>query len=279
MNENVNKAFLSHQSKDKDFVEKLGNALIQNGVDVFYDAWDIQGGDSIPQEVERGLSECNLFLYILSPNSTSSKWVQGEYHAYLYRKINDHKLRIIPILLQDCERPPFIAPLKYFDFRSLSKNTLFSVENDGPFKELIESIFRLKKKPPMGPVHPAMASYEFYFQKSKKNDDTFQYHEFAFKNITESPLQNFLFSVYFKKPVESVQYIFQKSSANFTGGDGLSDDKTRFHWLGNQIVEDGGWLVFQIKSKEIPVIARICTKYVGRLVDSNQVIPPDTGGI
>lgn len=281
MSDNINKVFLSHQKSDKEFVEGLGTALIQNGVDVFYDNWDIQGGDSIPKELEKGLLECNILLYILSPNSTGSKWVQGEYHAYLYRKINDHSLRIIPILLQDCQRPPFLAPLKYIDFRRYDQNdpSFFDIENDGPFQELIESIYRLKKKPKIGPIHHALASYEFYFQKCKKEDDTFQYYEFAFKNLTDSPLQNFLFTLYFEHPVEAVNYDFKRSSANFTGGDGLNDEKTRFNWLGNQIMEDNGWVVFIIKSKDVPIIERICTKYVGRIVGSNQVIPPDVRGI
>ncbi|MCK4734125.1 MAG: toll/interleukin-1 receptor domain-containing protein [Methanophagales archaeon] len=279
-----NKAFLSYQEADKEFVEALGSHLRRNGVDVFFDKWDIRGGDSVPHKIEEALVECNLFLYVLSPAATKSKWVQQEYHAFLYRKINDHSLRIVPILRKTCERPPFVAPLHYIDFRESDPNdsSNFSVENEGPFKELLESIFRVPKKPPIGLIHPAFASYEFYFQPLKGNpkdvDGTLNY-EIGFKNITDSPLHNFIFTLIFREPVLSVRYDFSRSSANMTGGDGLTHDGKRFSWLGNQLIEGGGWAVFIIKSKTIPDISKISTKLVGRVAGTNQVIPPDPNGI
>jgi hypothetical protein len=279
-----NKAFLSYQEGDKEFVETLGSHLRHNGVDVFFDKWDIEGGDSIPQEIEDALAECNLFLYVMSPAATKSKWVQQEYHAFLYRKINDHSLRIVPILRRTCERPPFVAQLRYIDFRELDStdSSNFSVEDEGPFKELLETIFRVTKKPPLGPIHPAFASYEFYFKPLKGNpkdaDGTLNY-EIDFKNITDSPLHNFIFTLIFEEPVLSVEYDFSRSSANMTGGDGLTRDGKRFNWLGNQIMEDGGWAVFIIKSKTIPVVSGISTKLIGRVAGTNQIIPPDPNGI
>ena len=279
-----NKAFLSHQEKDKEFVEALGTHLRQNGIDVFFDKWDILGGDSVPREIEKALSECNLFLYVLSPAATESKWVQEEYYAFLYRKINEHNLRIIPLLRETCKRPLFIALLRYIDFRyvEISNSSNFDIEKEGPFKGLLEAIFRVPIKPPLGPIHPAFASYEFYFPllkgKLKEADGTLNY-EIGFKNITDSPLHNFVFTIIFREPVLSVEYDFSHSSANMTEGTGLSDDGKRFNWLGNQLMEDGGWAVFVIKSKTIPVISKISTKLVGRVVGTNQIIPPDPGGI
>lgn len=278
------KALLSHQETDREFVEALATHLCKNGVDVFFDKWDIQGGDSIPQEIENALLECNLFLYVLSPAARESKWVQHEYYAFLYRKINEHSLRIIPILRKTCERPPFVAPLHYIDFREIDPTTSsnFNVENEGPFKELLESIFRVPKKPPLGPIHPAFASYEFYFQPLKgnpKNADGTLNNEIGFKNITDSPLHNFIFTIIFREPVISVKYDFHRSSANMTGGEGLTHDSKCFNWFGNQIMEDGGWAVFIIKSKTVPKISKISTKLVGRIVGTNQIIPPDPGGI
>jgi len=278
------KAFLSYQEADKEFVEALGIHLRHNGVDVFFDKWDVQGGDSIPQEIEEALAECNLFLYVLSPEATNSKWVRAEYHAFLYRKINDHSLRIIPIFRKTCERPPFVAPLCYIDFREfdLTDSSNFRVEDEGPFKELLETIFRVPKKPPLGPIHPAFASYEFFFQQLKGNpmdaDGTLN-HEIGFKNITDSPLHNFKFTLIFKEPVLAVKYDFNRSSANLTGGDGLTHGGKRFNWSGNQIMEDGGFALFIIKSKTVPVISRISTKFVGRVAGTNQLIPPDPNGV
>jgi hypothetical protein len=279
----THKAFLSYQSADKQFVEVLGTCLRSNGVDVFFDKWDIPGGGSIPGEIEVALSEDELFIYVLSPASTESKWVEAEYHAFLYRKLNEHSLRIIPVLRKDCIRPAFIAPLKYIDFRFFDNlnESHRDPSADGPLKELLASIYRTPVKPPLGAPHPSLASYEFYFQKMKnppkENHD--QYWEFGFKNLTDGPLHNFTFAVVFDQPVKSVRYDFKRSSSNMTGGDGLSDDRKRFHWLGNQIMDDGGWVVFVVKSQIPPVIKRISTKLLGRVSGSKQLIPPDLNGL
>ena len=280
----MNKVFLSHQKEDKEFVEALGVNLRKNGIDVFFDKWDIQPGDSIPKEIEDALAECNLFLYVMSPASVKSKWVQEEYHAFLYRKINEHSLRIIPILHRPCTPPAFIAPIRHIDFQNFEPSDTgnFSIDEDGPFKELLEIIFKVPKKPQLGPIHPAFASYEFCFQPLKGNpkdsDGTLNF-EIGFKNITDSPLHNFVFTVIFNEPVLSVAYDFSRSSANMTGGDGLATNNKRFNWFGNQIMEDGGWVVFVIKSKTIPTISKLSTKLVGRVVGTNQLISPDPDGI
>ena len=138
----IPKAFLSHQSKDKPFVEALGAFLRLNGVDVFIDAWDIFGGDSIPREIEEALDSCDLFLYVLSPAAAESKWVQAEYHAYLYRKLNDQRLRIIPILREQSKAPPLIAPLRALDFRGTETAHLEVGQGGNSGQELLKAIFR-----------------------------------------------------------------------------------------------------------------------------------------
>lgn len=120
--------------------------------------------------------------------------------------------------------------------------------------------------------------FEFYYQLKKGdpvNPDGTKNYEFGFKNITDQPLLNFEFSLEFRNPIQKIDYDFSRSTANMTGGKGLSDDKMRFHWFGNQIMEDDGWVVFVIKSEAEPAIRKLATKLVGRLAGSSQLIPAD----
>ncbi len=124
--------------------------------------------------------------------------------------------------------------------------------------------------------------YEFYFQPLKgkpENPDGSKNYEIGFKNLTTDPLVNFEFGLLFRNPVQNITYDFNRSSANFTGGEGLNHDKTKFHWMGNQIMGNGGWVVFIIKSKNPPNISKLNTRVVGRLVDSNKLILSDSGGL
>jgi hypothetical protein len=277
----MSKAFLSHQSRDKPFVTGLATCLRANGIDVFLDTWDIAGGDSIPAEIEAALSECDLFLYVLSPAALSSKWVEVEYHAFLYRKLNDQTLRIIPILRETALAPPLIAPLKALDFRAASVDMVCDPTVNPALRTLLEAVFRTPVKPPLGAPHPSLASYEFYFQpmKSPPAGSTGVWSEMGFKNLSDAPLHNFQFTVTFRQPVEEVVYDFARSTANMTGGDELSSERTRFNWFGNQIAEDGGWVVFNIRSANPPAIARLSTKLLGRVAGTNRLIHPDPAGV
>ena len=47
--------FLSHSSKDKGLVREVAERLRKDGVKVWFDAWEIKPGDSIPAKIEEGL--------------------------------------------------------------------------------------------------------------------------------------------------------------------------------------------------------------------------------
>src|SRR3989338_190067 len=85
--------------------------------------------------------------------------------------------------------------------------------------------------------------YEFYYQPMKgnpENPDGSKNYELGFKNLITDPLVNFEFALRFRYSVENITYDSGRSSANFTGGKGLNQDKTKFHWIGNQIMGNGG---------------------------------------
>ena len=47
--------FLSHSSKDKEVVRDIAEQLRANDLNVWFDAWEIRPGDSIPAKIEEGL--------------------------------------------------------------------------------------------------------------------------------------------------------------------------------------------------------------------------------
>lgn len=52
--------FLSHASKDKPFVEKLAQSLKKIGINVWFDKWEIDVGDSITWKVEEGIRKMSF---------------------------------------------------------------------------------------------------------------------------------------------------------------------------------------------------------------------------
>ena len=112
------KLFISHASADKEFVDKLVNDLIKHGVDVWYDKFDIQLGDSVPGKINEGIANSKYFAIVLSPASVTSKWVTEELNAALIKQISLSGTFLLPLMFKDCNLPPLLAHRRYADFRS-----------------------------------------------------------------------------------------------------------------------------------------------------------------
>jgi hypothetical protein len=87
--------FISHSSKDKDFVRTLAKDLRANAIDIWLDEEQIMVGESITERVADGLSRCTHLIIILSENFQSSRWCTTELRAILHREIKEHKNRIL----------------------------------------------------------------------------------------------------------------------------------------------------------------------------------------
>lgn len=109
------KLFLSHSSKDKAYVTSLAVDLKSFGYDVWLDEWEIVGGESIPTKIGEGLKKCDFLILVLSPNSTSSRWVENEWQAKYWEEIELGKIKLIPTLIEKCEIPILLKMKKYID--------------------------------------------------------------------------------------------------------------------------------------------------------------------
>lgn len=78
MAEVTHRVFLSHSSKDKDFVKELHRRLTRDGVSCFFDSESIGRGANWVKALERALDECQEIVFVLSPDFCNSEWVQVE---------------------------------------------------------------------------------------------------------------------------------------------------------------------------------------------------------
>jgi len=113
--------FLSHNHKDKAFVRRLGKDLAAEGVRVWIDEAEILVGDSLISKVEGAIDEMDYLGVILSPSSVGSTWVTREVMMALDEEISQRKVKVLPILLSDCDLPGFLRDKLYADFRDRSE--------------------------------------------------------------------------------------------------------------------------------------------------------------
>ena len=117
MKEQKKYIFVSYSSKDKRFVNRLINHLIDLDIKIWFDVFEIKIGDSIIEKINEALDRTEGIAIILSRNSIKSNWVKKEINTTLIKKLNKKKIDIFPILIDNCTIPNLLTEYKYADFR------------------------------------------------------------------------------------------------------------------------------------------------------------------
>ena len=101
--------------------------------------------------LEQGIREATAAAIVLSRVSVRKPWVQEEYGALLNRAVDGH-LRLIPVLLEDVELPPFLASRDWVDFRRPQ-------DFEASLAELVRGIRDVRPAPTGGLVVPSDAAF------------------------------------------------------------------------------------------------------------------------
>ncbi len=110
--------FLSHTHADKAFARELARALQRRGIYVWIDDAEIKVGDSLIEKIREGIDHVDFFGVVLSKTSVRSQWVAKELDVAMNQEIGGRAVKVLPILLEDCDLPSFLVGKLYADFRS-----------------------------------------------------------------------------------------------------------------------------------------------------------------
>ena len=103
-----------YNKADRETARTLAIALVEQGMGVWYDEWDIAPGTSITGGIEIGLASSTAFILLWSAPAAASNWIKTETSAYLRRRVDDQSLRVIPIMLDDTPLPALVADYSGF---------------------------------------------------------------------------------------------------------------------------------------------------------------------
>ena len=78
--------FISHASEDKDWVGPLAVALRNEGLDIWYDEYELQIGDSVRDKIDQGLLQSRYGLVVFSPKFFEKHWPQYELDGLVARQ-------------------------------------------------------------------------------------------------------------------------------------------------------------------------------------------------
>lgn len=139
------KVFISHNKVDKTSARALAVLLVEQGVDVWFDEWEIRPGESITGGIERGLTESDVFVLIWSAAAHASNWVGTEVRAFIRRRVDDDGLRIVPLMVDGTALPALVADYRGFDLSGDLTLDQVAVELTGEPRDL-EIARRLQTK-------------------------------------------------------------------------------------------------------------------------------------
>ena len=96
------RVFISHQKKDSDIAKKIADYLLNAGVDIYFDEYDVNinrdDPNSVVKAIRYGIENCTHMLVIFSPNTFNSMWVPWEI-GYAYNSsisLNVLRLKGVP---------------------------------------------------------------------------------------------------------------------------------------------------------------------------------------
>jgi tetratricopeptide (TPR) repeat protein len=125
--------FLSHSSKDNEFVRRLEEGLEKNGIEVWVDYDRLDVGNSLYGEIAPAIEEADYFALLWSGTSSTSPWVKREMYAALSREDRERREIILPVLMENIPLPTLIQHQVYADFSSEDKF-------DDSLKRLVKAI-------------------------------------------------------------------------------------------------------------------------------------------
>lgn len=138
------KVFISHDSRDKErFVDNFARKLMENGIDVWYDKWELRFGDSL-MKIFEDMPDCDVFISVISGNSIESKWVKEESDLAFIRKI-EKNMRFIPVVLMEDN---IDVPNEFNHILQCRISDVNDYEDE--FKKLVGDIYGISTKPPKG---------------------------------------------------------------------------------------------------------------------------------
>jgi hypothetical protein len=120
--------FISYSRKDARLVENIVDALTENDLKPWIDWKSIPKGEDFWNEIQKGVEEADVFLFLISPDSLQSDWCNREINL----AVKNGK-RILPIAIRNTNIQNTIPEIS-------KRNWIFCREEKDDFGKAIKEI-------------------------------------------------------------------------------------------------------------------------------------------
>ncbi|MBD2598453.1 TIR domain-containing protein [Nostoc spongiaeforme FACHB-130] len=109
--------FVSYASADSTAAKTIVEGLRSHDLNVCLDADELRPGNDIAESIRATISASAYFLMLFSKHSARSPWMDYEIETVL-KELQSRDVTFLPILLEDCDIPPYLAMYQWFDMRN-----------------------------------------------------------------------------------------------------------------------------------------------------------------
>jgi len=133
--------FISYTSADREWAAWIGHELEVLGHIAHIHEWEISGGGDILQWMEQRLAAADHALCVVSAAYLPAIYSSWERRAAQWAAVTNRPNFMLPVFIEPCEAPPFLALLKRCDLHGIDE-----VEA----RERLKTFTEPAKKPPRG---------------------------------------------------------------------------------------------------------------------------------
>jgi tetratricopeptide (TPR) repeat protein/nucleoside-triphosphatase THEP1 len=114
--------FISYNRADRDWASWIAWCLEEAGYTTYFQDWDFSPGSNFIVEMEKAASTCRRTIAVLSQNYLNSVFTLPEWTAAFAKDPTGRDRTLLPILVGQCELPPFFSVIVYIDLIGLSES-------------------------------------------------------------------------------------------------------------------------------------------------------------
>ncbi|MEA2887884.1 MAG: hypothetical protein QOD11_2244 [Bradyrhizobium sp.] len=146
----IPRLYFAHASENHDMAKLLADRMLADGIDVWFDEWEIKAGDSLRQKMESGLAGCTHFLVLLTSEAIGKPWVETEIDAGFVRSVEGaSKFMGIRSGVEISQLSPFLKTRRCPGV---------DLNDEADIAKLIAEIHGVSNKPPLGSAPKYVAS-------------------------------------------------------------------------------------------------------------------------
>ena len=99
----LDSCFISYSQKDEEFARRLYSRMRDERLRVWYAPEDMQGGRTIPEQIDEAIRVHDKLLLVLSEHSLASEWTAAEMRRARQRELKEGRRVLFPIRLVPLE--------------------------------------------------------------------------------------------------------------------------------------------------------------------------------